>query len=60
MHGVDTDGMSFFALGGIGKLAARSASDMLCARERATGRAGKERREKRATESMDKPGVASA
>jgi hypothetical protein len=59
-HGGGTGGPRLFALGGSGKLAARSAMDRLCARDRATGRFGKERREKRATASMDKPGVAIA
>lgn len=52
--------MHFFALGGTGKLAARLARETLCARDRAMGRAGRGRRENRATESMVKPGVAIA
>jgi hypothetical protein len=59
-YGGDTKGTCFFALGGIGNLAARFATLMLCTRDRAIGRAGKERRENRATESMVKPGVAIA
>jgi hypothetical protein len=47
-HGINTDGDNaegtlLFALGGSGKLAAKLAMLMLCARDRATGKGGRGR-----------------
>jgi len=47
--------VSFFALGGDGKLAVRVAKVMLCVRRMAMGMGGNGRRENRATESIVKP-----